>query len=613
MDVQKKLNLLDVFCIASGAMISSGLFVLPGVAHAKAGPAVVFSYLFAGVLATSGMLSVAEIITAMPKAGGDYFFITRTMGPAMGTVAGLLSWFSLTMKSSFALVGMSTFLLTVVDWSPRITGVVICLVFMLVNIIGTKESGKLQVIMVTGLFTLMLLYIAFGVPRVHSQHFLPFAPFGWHPVFATAGLVFVSYGGLLNVAAVAEEIKNPGRVIPLGMISSLIVVVLFYTLIVFITTGVLSSETLDNSLTPISTGASAFMGRAGMIAMSLTAVLAFISTANAGIMSASRYLFSLSRDKLIPSPFGALQRRFQTPYVAVTATGLCVIGVLFLNLELLVKAASTVVIITCILTNLCLIVLRESRLLNYQPKFIAPFYPILPVGGIIGYSFLLLEMGMQALLISTGLIAGGLFFYWFYGRIRAEREYALMHLVERISNRELTKGILETELKEIIRSRDDLCFDRFDEIVERAVVIDTDIELDDAGLFSLVADAVQERYNQDPQTIQQALVAREDEGSTILTEGVAASDTVVEGEGVFELVMVRCSKGVLLRGTGAPIHAFFLLFISKDERDFYLKAVASIAQIVQDRSFDKRWLDARTEQQIRDVVLLGERRRICII
>ena len=112
----KKLGLFDVFCIAAGAMISSGLFVLPGLAHAQAGPAVVFSYFLAGVLATTGMLSVAEIITAMPKAGGDYFFIMRTMGPAAGAVAGLLSWFSLSLKASFALVGMSAFLAPLLGW-----------------------------------------------------------------------------------------------------------------------------------------------------------------------------------------------------------------------------------------------------------------------------------------------------------------------------------------------------------------------------------------------------------------------------------------------------------------------------------------------------------------
>lgn len=105
MKLKKELNLLDVFCIASGAMISSGLFILPGLAHAQAGPAVVVSYLLAGLLAMTGVLSIAELATAMPKAGGDYFFITRGMGPAAGTVAGLLSWLSLSLKSSFALVG----------------------------------------------------------------------------------------------------------------------------------------------------------------------------------------------------------------------------------------------------------------------------------------------------------------------------------------------------------------------------------------------------------------------------------------------------------------------------------------------------------------------------
>ena len=109
-NLSRKLGLLDVFCIASGAMVSSGLFVLPGIAHAQAGPAIIFSYFLAGIIATTGMLSMSEIITAMPKAGGDYFFITRTMGPAAGTAAGILSWFSLALKSSFALVGMAAFL-----------------------------------------------------------------------------------------------------------------------------------------------------------------------------------------------------------------------------------------------------------------------------------------------------------------------------------------------------------------------------------------------------------------------------------------------------------------------------------------------------------------------
>jgi APA family basic amino acid/polyamine antiporter len=611
MNLEKKLGFLDVFCIASGAMISSGLFVLPGVAHAYAGPAVVFSYLFAGLLVTSGMLSVAEIITAMPKAGGDYFFITRTMGPAAGTVAGLLSWFSLTLKSSFALVGMSAFLYVVVDWEPHITAIIICMVFIAINIIGTKESGRLQVVLVVILLALMLLYIFRGVAHIDSRHFIPFAPFGWHSVFATAGIVFISYGGLLKIASIAEEIKDPGKVIPFSMISALIVISIFYTLMVFVTTGVLSSEDLDGSRTPISLGAMAFMGRSGMIIMSVAAVLAFVSTANAGIMTASRYLLSLSRDKLISPLFGIVNARFQTPHIAVVTTGLCVIGALFLDLEILVKAASTVLILTYILANLCLIILRESRLLNYQPKFRAPLYPYLPVAGILGYIVLLLEMGVGALVMSGGLIAGGLFFYWFYGRIRAEREYAILHLIERISNRALTGGLLESELKDIIRNRDDLCFDRFDEIVEKAIVVDYTESSNTEELFSFISELIEEHYNFNADAVQRALMDRERAGSTNLLPGYAISDIIVDTENFFSMILIRCSEGILLREGESPVHALFVLVTSRDERDFYLQAVASISQIIQMRSFDKRWSEARTEQQLRDLILLGERRRVC--
>ena len=92
-------------------MISSGIFILPGLAHAKAGPAMVVAYLLAGLLAMTGMLSQAELVTAMPKAGGAYFYVTRSLGPAIGTIDGLITWLSISLKSAFALFGMAAFLL----------------------------------------------------------------------------------------------------------------------------------------------------------------------------------------------------------------------------------------------------------------------------------------------------------------------------------------------------------------------------------------------------------------------------------------------------------------------------------------------------------------------
>jgi len=136
-------------------------------------------------------------------------------------------------------------------------------------------------------------------------------------MFFATGFVFFSYAGLLKIASVAEEIKNPSRNIPLGMITSLLVVSVLYALMVFVTTGVIEADKLSQSFTPISDGAEVFMGSAGRIALSIAAVLAFLSTANAGIMTAARSLIPLSQDGLLPGFLGWTNARFRTPHNAL--------------------------------------------------------------------------------------------------------------------------------------------------------------------------------------------------------------------------------------------------------------------------------------------------------
>ena len=227
-EVKKGLGLAGVFCIASGAMISSGLFVLPGLAYARAGPAVVVSYVLAGVLAATGLLSTAELATAMPKAGSDYFLITRGIGPAVGTVAGLFNWVSFSLKAAFALVGMAAFIRLLVPVDMRISGTLLGLTFVVLNLVGIKEAARVQLGLVVAMLALMLLYVARGLSAVSIERFADFTPRGAAAVFSTAGFVFVSYGGLLKIASVAEEVRNPGRTIPAGMILSLVVTGILY-------------------------------------------------------------------------------------------------------------------------------------------------------------------------------------------------------------------------------------------------------------------------------------------------------------------------------------------------------------------------------------------------
>jgi len=350
MTLKRELNLFHVFCIATGAMVSSGLFILPGMAYARTGPAIIVSYLLAGIFSIAGMLSLAEMTTAMPRAGGDCFTIIRSMGPGVGTVTGLFSWFSLAMKSAFALIGMSVFTVIFFDVDIHMIAIFFCLLFLAINIIGVKEAARTQSLLVVGLLVLMVLYIFLGMSRVTPQNFESFAPKGNVRIFSTAGFVFVSYAGLLKVASVAEEIKKPSRNIPLGMILSLIVVMVLYFLMVTVTVGVLDSEKLGNSMTPISDGAEAFMGTPGVVALSIAAILAFLSTANAGIMTAARSLVPLSQDGLLPEKLGRINKRFGTPHNALLTTGFVMVVFLFLTLEILVEAASVTLILINILS-----------------------------------------------------------------------------------------------------------------------------------------------------------------------------------------------------------------------------------------------------------------------
>ncbi|MFH1007924.1 MAG: amino acid permease [Candidatus Latescibacterota bacterium] len=609
MKLKRELNLLDVFCIASGAMISSGLFILPGLAHAKAGPAVILSYLLAGLFSLAGMLSIAEMTTAMPKAGGDCFTIIRSMGPAVGTVAGLLSWFSLSMKSSFALLGVSIFTVMIVNIDIHIVAVSFCLVFLFINLIGIKDAGRIQVVLVVGLLVLMLLYIVRGLPEVEVQRFAPFAPHGLAAIFHTAGFVFVSYAGLLKIASVAEEIRNPARNIPLGMILSFLVVTILYTLMVFVTTGVLDAAKLHESLTPISDGASAFMGSWGKIAMAIAAILAFLSTANAGIMTAARSLVPLSRDGLFPGLFGSINSRFRTPHNSLLLTGFFVIISLFLKLEVLVEAASIVLILTNILSCLSVIILRESHVQNYQPRFRAPWYPWIQVIGILGLGFLIFEMGKESLLISLLLVTAGFLTYWFYGRIRGKREYALLHLIERITAEELTTDSLETELKAIIRERDDIVEDRFDQVIENAAVVDIDRAMPVEEFFQLVAEAMADHLEVEPAVLLKSFLDREKENTTVLYPYLAIPHIVIAGEHGFDILLARCREGIAFSEAAPRVHTVFVLVGTTDERNFHLRALAAVAHLVQDPNFEKKWLRARNKQALRDVLLLGERRR----
>ncbi len=610
----KKLNLLDVFSIAAGAMISSGLFVLPGLAFAKAGPAMVVAYIIAGILIIPSMFAQIELGTAMPKAGGSYFYIERSLGPAAGTIGGFASWFSIALKSAFALIGIGAFarllfpLLTELHIKEIAIG--FCILFVIINIKSVKHTSRFQIFFVLTLLGILLAYCGVGLTKIDLNHYIPFSPYGFNSVLPVVGLVFVSFGGLTKIASIAEEIQKPKKNLVRGMLLALIIVMFFYVAVIFVTVGVTKADDLAHSLVPISLGGEILMGKIGLIVLSVAALLAFFSTANAGILSASRFPLAMSRDKLIPAFFGKMSKSSQTPYISIILTSLfMIVMIAFLNFENLVKAASTMMIILFLYINVGLIVMRESKIDTYRPSFKAPFYPFLQIIAIVVYSFLIFEMGLIPLIITIAFFILCFVWYFLYVRVRVQRKSALIHIVERLTNKQIATSTLSEELKEILIRIDNIIEDRFDKLVKSAIVIDILEEMDDKQFFTLIANKLSKRMDIDKEQLYNLFIEREQQSPTTLEPGLALPHIIVPGNKKFDIIIVRSKVGIMFHGEDEPVHTVFVLIGTADERNFHLRALMSIAQIVKKPDFHKRWCNAKNEEELRNIIYLSDRKR----
>ena len=618
--LERKLGLIDIFAVATGAMISSGLFILPAIAFAKTGPSVILSYLFASLLIVPSILSKAELSTAMPRAGGTYFYIERSLGPAWGLFGGFANWFSLALKSAFAVIGVAIIIEVVLqkifpdtqlsEWNIKIIAALCCLGFTTINIVSVKSTAKFQVFLVAILLGILGLFMIFGIGVVKPARYEGFLEQDFSTIFATAGLVFVSFGGLTKVASIAEEVKNPGRNLPLGMILAWFVVTIFYLGVVTITVGVVDGSELAKSSIPISLAADKFMGTLGFIALGIAAMAAFITTGNGGIMAASRSPLAMSRDKLLPSVLGRVNKKFKTPHISIMITGgFMIAAIILLDIESLVKTASTLMIILFILVNISVIIMRESKIQSYRPKFKSPLYPYIHIFAIIVYAALIVDMGQVPLMITAGfVICSGIWFLIYVSR-RVGRASAVMHIVERVTARELKTVTLENELRDILIERDNINEDRFDQLIKNCQILDVQGNQSAEKIFREIAAMFADKLQTDEYVLFEKFLHREAEGGTVVEPGFAIPHIVVEGEHKFDVLLVRAVDGINFPHSPDAVNIMFVLAGSKDERNYHLRALMAIAQISQEKAFKQRWLTSRDIEGIRNLILLSTRKR----
>ncbi len=618
--LERKLKLFDVYAISTGAMFSSGFFLLPGLAAARTGSSVSLAYLVSALAIVPAMLAVAELSTAMPKAGGAYYFLDRSMGAMVGTVGGLGTWVALVLKSAFALIGMGAYLALFVDVPIKPLAIALTVVFTAINLVGAKETSGLQRGLVIVLLGVLAYFVAAGGlhflgaadPDVSLSRMSPFFSNGASGFLSTVGLVFVSYAGLTKVAAVAEEVRNPDRNLPLGMALSLATAAVVYVVGTLVMTMVLDPEYLHSVLTPVAAAAEVIMGHlpgsAGKLLVVIAAIAAFASTGNAGILSSSRYPLAMARDHLVPGAFARIGR-FGTPTLGILASaGLMILSIAFLDVSSVAKLASAAQLLLFAALSLAVVVMREARIDWYVPGYRVPLYPWLPLLGVALPLWLIYEMGTSPALFTLGFSALFMLWYWLYARKRVVRAGAIFHVFERWG-RNTWRG-LDHELRAIIHEKGLRDEDPLEEVVARAAVVDLLGPVDLREALTEACDAVQGIMGCPTEELLDRVAQEVRIGLMPRTTGVILPHLRISGIEHPQMVLVRAREGirVVLEADAArftdeqPVHALIFLVSPQHESTQHLRLLARIAGRIEEDDFLHEWLHDRTDRELKQTL-----------
>lgn len=423
-ELARDLGFLEAYTIGVGTMIGAGIFVLPGIVAENAGPAGMISFLIGGAVSLLTALSLSELATGMPKAGGSYYYVNTALGSFFGSVVGWSMWGGLMFATAFYMLGFGQYV-TYFWGDVPVAGLalVMATLLILVNYRGVKEAGSLQNLIVILLIGFILVFLAFGVFNIDWGVFRPFNPNGWGAVASTAATVYVSFIGFEVIATSAEEIKNPGRNLPLSMIASVLTPAVFYVLVMLVSTGVLPIQKLATSYIPVADVASQYLGTFGALMMVLGAMLATVSSANASILSAARVNFAMGRDNILTPWLNDVHPDYRTPYRAILVTGAVILGLIAMGvgIETLADVASFAYLVTYALVHASVFVMRRADPEPYDPDFRLSglAYPVVPGLGFLSCVVIVAQMRPIVIAIGGGILLVGIAWYLAYARTRA--------------------------------------------------------------------------------------------------------------------------------------------------------------------------------------------------
>ena len=416
--LERTLSLPGAIAVSIGGMLS-GIFVLPGLAVGITGSSVWLAFLVAALCILPAVLSKSELGTAMPKSGGTYVYIERAFGPLFGTIAGIGLWLSLLLKSAFSLVGLSAYLYVVVNIDEAYTKAIALLALLLIfllNVFGLKKVEKTQLFIVSVSIISLIVIIVLGFNSFDTRLTEPVFSDGTDGFIAGVAFLYISYAGVTKIAAIAGEIKNPAKNLPLTMIISLFLITTIYCMVALALVGNVEASILATDIKPIHTLFQTIGGDTfGLIAGGV-GVLTLMSMANSGVLASSRFPFAMSKDGLLPGYLAGINPKFMTPASAILTTStLIALAIIFLDVVKIAKLASAFKVLMFIFNELTVIVLRETNAQWYKPTFKSPLYPYVQIFGILSGIVLLAYLGVMPVVSVLGVVVLGFLIFLVYG------------------------------------------------------------------------------------------------------------------------------------------------------------------------------------------------------
>ncbi len=315
-ELKKELGLIHVVTLCTGAIMGTGIFIIPGVAGGLMGPGSIILWVLIGLLTIPISLCFIELASSYNVTGGPYVYVREAMGDFWGFITGWSAWLMACIYIGTHTIAIKYYLdffieLTFIESAVLYAGVIG--IITLINYAGVKQGGRTQLFLTLGTFSVLAIFIIFGLPKVDLANFDPLFPLGLSAIGMTAVLIVEPFIGWETTTVIAGEVKDTKRNIPLGLVISTVLIMIFYMLTVFVTLGVMNWELLAEAVSPMADVLAFAYGSYMGAMMTGGAIIVSLACLNAWILTTARLPYAMAKDKLFLESFGSISKKFNTP------------------------------------------------------------------------------------------------------------------------------------------------------------------------------------------------------------------------------------------------------------------------------------------------------------